>query len=327
MNINLYYGGRGVLDDPTLYVINKVEDVLHELNVKITRYNLYELKNSITTLPQTLKEADGIILATTVEWIGIGGYMQQFLDACWLYADKEKLSSLYMQPIVMATTYGEKEGMLTLLNAWELLGGLPCEGICGYVEDLLAFEMKEEHTKYIEKKAENLYRTISQKRVELPSSNQAVKRAVLRTNQIELTPQESEQLSKYVSDDRYVNQQKVDIEELTGIFSEKLKVEQTDGPFLRELRESFLAVPGFSASYQILIDGRKEPLYIEVDGDTLDCGYAEIADPDVMARLSETTLASILNGGSTFQKMFMTGDMTAKGNFKTLQMLDQIFPF
>ena len=27
MKINIYYGGRGLLDDPTLYVISKMEDV------------------------------------------------------------------------------------------------------------------------------------------------------------------------------------------------------------------------------------------------------------------------------------------------------------
>ena len=36
--------------------------------------------------------------------------MQQFLDACWLYGDKEKIKTTYMQPIVMSTTYGEREG-------------------------------------------------------------------------------------------------------------------------------------------------------------------------------------------------------------------------
>ena len=73
MKVNIYYGGRGLLDDPTLYVINKMEDVLRELRVSIERYNIFEYKNSISTLPQTLKEVDGIILATTVEWLGIGG--------------------------------------------------------------------------------------------------------------------------------------------------------------------------------------------------------------------------------------------------------------
>ena len=129
MKINIYYGGRGILDDPTLYVINKMQEVLHELNVNVERFNLYELKNGITTLPATLNDADGIILATTVEWYGIGGYMQQFLDACWLYGNKEKISQIYMCPVVMSTTYGEREGKLNLSVAWEILGGLPCSGI------------------------------------------------------------------------------------------------------------------------------------------------------------------------------------------------------
>ena len=110
MKINIYYGGRGLLDDPTLYVLNKMEEVLKELRVTVERINIYEHKNEIATLPQTMKDADGIILATTVEWLGIGGYMQQFLDACWLYGDKEKIKVTYMQPIVMSTTYGEREG-------------------------------------------------------------------------------------------------------------------------------------------------------------------------------------------------------------------------
>ena len=33
MKVNIYYGGRGLLDDPTLYVLNKMEEVLQELRV------------------------------------------------------------------------------------------------------------------------------------------------------------------------------------------------------------------------------------------------------------------------------------------------------
>ena len=91
MNINIYYGGRGLLDDPTLYVVGKMEDVLRELRVQVKRYNIFEHKNEIATLPQTFKDADGIILATTVEWLGIGGFMQQFLDACWLIRKRYRL--------------------------------------------------------------------------------------------------------------------------------------------------------------------------------------------------------------------------------------------
>ncbi|MCR5784830.1 MAG: SCP2 sterol-binding domain-containing protein [Eubacterium sp.] len=328
MKVNIYYGGRGVLDDPTLYVIEKIQSVLQELNVKVTRYNLYEMKNEITALPSTLKNADAIILATTIEWIGIGGYMQQFLDSCWLYGDKEKIGNLYMQPVVMSTTYGEKEGMLTLQNAWELLGGLPCEGVCGYVEDLLAFEMKNEYTKIIEKKAETLYRTISQKLLALPSSNQAVKKSVLRTNQMQLTPQESEQLSQYVSNDDYVKKQKEDIEELKGLFSELLKEEKSsEDEYIPLFTKAFKPQPNFEALYEFIIEGKSVPLILDVTEEALKCRYEKIDEPDVLAKLDRKTLNDILEGNQTFQKAFMTGDMTAKGNFRTLQMLDNIFEF
>ncbi len=95
-------------------LFKKMESVLIELRVEVHRYNIYEQKNAISMLPQTLKDVDGIILATTVEWLGIGGYMNQFLDACWLYGDKESISSIYMQPVVMSTTYGEREGAFDL---------------------------------------------------------------------------------------------------------------------------------------------------------------------------------------------------------------------
>ena len=329
MNINVYYGGRGLLDDPTLYVLNKMEEVLKELRVKVERYNIYEHKNEIATLPQTFKDADGIILATTVEWLGIGGYMQQFLDACWLYGDKEKISQMYMQPVVMSTTYGEREGELTLTNGWEILGGQPCPGLCGYVEDLMTFEVNEEFTLIIEKKAENMYRMISQKLKSLPTSNQAVKQSVLRTQQMSLTPQESEQLSKYVSDDTYVRQQKEDIEELTSMFKDMLGKSSSNEkePFVKEFENHFVAQIDFRARYLITIEGIKNPLYISIWDSKLEVRYGQMEDIDVYAKMSFDVMQAIVDGRMTFQRAFMTGEMTARGNFKTLRMLDQAFLF
>ena len=329
MKVNIYYGGRGLLDDPTLYVIDKMQEVLTELRVEVERYNIYEHKNSISTLPQTIKDADGIILATTVEWLGIGGYMQQFLDACWLYGDKEKISATYMQPIVMSTTYGEREGEITLANAWEILGGLHCSGLCGYVEELVSFEMNHDYTVIIEKKAENLYRTISQKLKSLPSSNQAVKQSILRTQQLELTPQESEQLSKYVADDVYVKKQKEDIEELSSMFKDMLgqSEENEEMAYLTELEAHFVPQDNFSATYLFMIDGEKKSLIIEINNDEIQVHYGQAEKIDVYAKLTSTVMDNIIQGRMSFQRAFMTGEMTAKGNFKTLKMLDQIFIF
>ena len=40
MKINIYYGGRGLIGDATLYVLNKMQEVLRELNVNMERYDL-----------------------------------------------------------------------------------------------------------------------------------------------------------------------------------------------------------------------------------------------------------------------------------------------
>lgn len=327
MKINIYYGGRGLLGDPTLYVINKMQEVLDELHVTVERFNLYELKNSITTLPQTLKTADGIILATTVEWYGIGGYMQQFLDSCWLYGDKEKIEKIYMCPVVMATTYGEREGKMNLATAWEILGGRPCSGICGYIADPVELEMNGDYTALIEKKAENLYRTIHQKVVSLPASNQAVKKMVSNTKNIDLTPQESEQLSQYVSDDVYVQQQKEDIQELTSLFKDMMGEESGGDEYVAGLKKAFQPRAGFRAVYKCNIEGKKKPLIISVDAADLQCRYGDEDNADVEMHLNQAILADIMDGRMSFQRAFMAGDMKMKGDFKILRALDQIFVF
>ncbi|MBQ9766318.1 MAG: SCP2 sterol-binding domain-containing protein [Lachnospiraceae bacterium] len=331
MNVNIYYGGRGLIDDPVLHVINKMQEVMEELRVNVTRYNLHEMKNSIATLPQTLKEADGVILATTVEWIGIGGYMQLFLDACWFYGDKTKISNIYMLPVVMSTTYGEREANLTLLNAWEMLGGKSCRGVYAYVEDVAAFEMNKDYNLIIEKNAEDLYRSISQNAKMLPTSNMAIKQNILK-NKVNYTPQESEQLSKYASDDIYVKKQKEDIEELADIYKSLLgnKKENELEEYVEQLKSAFVPQKDLKAIYLLDITDKSESIVIEVDNAKLNC-YATIngdaVSADITAKLSYATLESILRGSVSFQRTFMTGEMTAKGDFGTLRMLDTMFKF
>lgn len=316
------------MDDPTLYVINKMQEVLEELRVTVVRFNLFEMKNSIATLPQTLKDADGIILASTVEWHGIGGYMHQFLDACWLYGDKEKISQIYMCPVVMSTTYGEREGKLDLSVAWEILGGLPCSGICGYIADTVSLEMNKEYTMIIEKKAENMYRTVNQKTASLPASNQAIKQMISVTKTNDLTPQESEQLSQYVSDESYVQRQKEDIQELTSLFKGMLEQQEPEeAAFINDLKEHFKPEPGIRAVYRFRIDDRETSLIVEVDGPQINCYYGNVQKADVDIRISSITLTDIVLSRMTFQRAFMGGSMKAKGDFKLLRALDQIFIF
>ncbi len=330
MKIGIYYGGRGVVDDPTLFVLEKMEQVLEELNVETFRYNIYAHKQEISILSQTLNGLDGIILATTVEWNGIGGFMHEFLDACWFYGNKEEIATIYMQPVVMSTTYGEREGMMDLENAWEILGGLPCSGLCGYVEDMVEFRMNETYLDFIDKKAQDLYRTISRKLTGLPTSNQAVTRKVLRTQQISMTPQESEIASEIASDDNKVRQQKEDVRELSKMYQSLLSgapIDEGMNEFLADFRKHFHPQRDFEAGYQFAIQGKKEPLYIGIKENELVCEYADHVTADVHIQMDRDIMIEIVAGRKTFQRAFATGEMSARGNFMNIRMLDEIFPF
>ena len=332
MKINLYYGGRGLVDDPTNLVLNKMQAVLEELNVSVERFNLYELKGALTTLPQTLKSADGIVLATTLEWFGIGGYMQTFLDAIWLYGDKEKISQIYMCPVVMSTTYGEREAMLSLESAWEILGGLPCSGMCGYIKETSILEHTQEYQILIEKKAENIYRTINQKVRALPASNQAVKQTVAINQGMNLTPQESEQLSRYAANETYVQKQKADLKDLAALYGDKLgEQKRSDSDDLSEyaisLQRAFSPRPGAKGIFAIHVDGpRKQVIRLQI-GSSLQVTPHDGGRTDAELYLESKVLDAILSGNETFQRAFMTGDMKMKGDFSIFRILDEVFRF
>ena len=333
MKINIYYGGRGLIEDPTLYVIDKIVQVLEELRVTVNRYNMHEDKAGIAMLPNTLKDCDGVILASSVEWYGIGGLMQQFLDMCWLYGDKEKISSLYMMPIAIATAYGEQEAEMELKKAWGVLGGISINGLAAYVDSADVFESNSAYLALIEKKAEDLYRNINQKIIPLPTSNTAVKNNLIKKRGISYTPQESEQLSKFAADDGYVKKQKEDIEELAAIFKQMLG-DETPAEEEPEYQDDVIAAfyknyypeKDFKAKYIIIIADIRKNLVINID-ERLSCEYGEDGDADVKLKTTTEMLKNIFAGKMTFQKGFMSGEITAKGNFKTLRMLDQIFRF
>lgn len=330
MKINIYYGGRGVADDPTLFVIGQMEKVLQELNVQVERFNLYELRNAITTIPQTLKSVDGIILASSVEWYGIGGYMQSFLDACWLYGDKKKIAEIYMCPVVMSTTYGEREGKLTLSTAWEYLGGKPCSGLCGYIKDRDELAANQEYINIIDKKAESMYRTINQKLASFPASNQEIRQKVAIFKDENLTPQETERLSQYVADEEYVRTQKEDIQELTSYFQTMLHKDTVDTgeEFVSDFMSHFKPQAGVKASYKFSIEDKTQPLWIQVNQKTAEIAYRNGSENvDVEISVTREILNEIIAGRMTFQRAFMAGNMKMKGDFKVLRQLDQLFVF
>ncbi len=171
-------------------------------------------------------------------------------------------------------------------------------------------------------------RAISHKLEPRPSSNSTIRQTMIRTS-LELTPQESEQLSKYASDDIYVKQQKEDIEELASKFKEMLSKQGTvfDDEFISAFTSHFVPQKDFSATYQFIIDDNKTYIYIQIDKEDISCKYEQHDNADIVGKLSSNTLSNIIRGRISFQHAFMNGEMAAKGSFKNLRMLDQLFSF
>lgn len=327
MKINIYYGGRGLIGDPSLTVVKMMMSVFEELNVRVDKYDLFEHKNEMTKLPQTLKDADGVILASTVEWHGCGGYMASFLDACWLYGDKEKIEKLYMAPVVMSTTYGEKEGELDLINAWLSLGGITCAGISGYAPEASELENNKQYRKLIETTAENIYRAVNKHAYSLPTSNGVVRQVSYRTLNTSYTQQETEQLSEYASDDKYVEKQKEDIRELTDFFKGKLDGGQDENHIPELFQAHFHPQDHVDLKYKIVFKDGGKSLTIRVEDKDLVIGYGEAVYPDFELTMEKKVLGEITSGRKTFQGAFMEGAALTRGDFGNLRLLDRMFPF
>jgi putative sterol carrier protein len=154
---------------------------------------------------------------------------------------------------------------------------------------------------------------------------------VSSTKNVDLTPQESEQLSKYASDDEFVLQQKEDIQELTSLFRNMMYHDggEAGEEYISDFTTRFKPQAGFRAVYKINIENRKKPLYIEISGADCECSYSDRNGDkvDVEMSASQETMEEIIGGRMTFQRAFMTSKMRMKGDFKVLRTLDLLFDF
>ena len=241
-----------------------------------------------------------------------------------------------MFPLVTATAAGEKTAYQTLVQAWEILGGIPCEGICAYVEDYTEFETNPDYALLIEKKAESFYRSFSKKITVFPSSTNSICENVLQPKTMHLTPQESEQLSMYVSDTNYVQKQKEDIEELTSMFkgllgddaeeTETTPSDISEDPFASFLKEHFQAVTPLHVCYNLQFeDGRI--LSLEIDNEHLECRNKENPSANVQIKINHQTVKQLMNGEITMHNAFLSGAVSARGDFKQIRTFDTVFPF
>ena len=93
------------------------------------------------------------------------------------------------------------------------------------------------------------------------------------------------------------------------------------------MKRNFTPVQGFSGTYAIRFTDKDNMLIINVNEDKLNCYYGEEDNPDVLVTTDREKFRKIVNAQMTFQSAFMSGEITAKGNFNTLRMFDSAFRF
>ena len=135
---------------------------------------------------------------------------------------------------------------------------------------------------------------------------------------------------EYISDEKYVNKQKEDIKALAGFFKNKL--ESSSGGsviegYINAFKDNFNPKPGAQVGYKIVFTDSNKTLAIKIDGPSVEVKEGDVAYPGCTLSMSLDILGAITSGRKTFQGGFMDGSIVAKGDFKNLRTLDEIFPF
>ncbi len=344
----LVYGGSALSNDPSAVVAERVAGVLAELNVGVYRIDLYKNDYKMDQFFDVLAEADGLIMATTVEWFGIGGVLQTFLDKAYMSGQFKVFDGTYLFNIAISRHSYEREAMDHILRSWELLGGIEGVNLCASIASSADIETNNKLLLAIDKKAEDFYRVINQQRMPMPTSineNKVILRVPAQEGlpsgeQLEMPQvlgQEKKdepinnQISFINNYDAFIEKQQQDIHDIANLFKEKLATDVgTGGMKIPELFEHrFRADNGFGnhSITWIVTNDAKSNFVMTFRGSSLKCSKGQKKDADVVISSNLDTVTKVTEGKLTIQRAFMTGEIKAKGNFTLLYKLDNLFKF
>lgn len=322
-------GTTGFSDDPTIEVLNKISYVLTELETNIVKLDL----NKPYDIHEFLKElmtADGVILATTVNWIGIGGKLQTFLDDCYRYGRQEMFEDIYSMCVVISKQMNERDAYHHLIRSFEMLGGMEGESICASIKNVVEFETNKQLTDTVDKKAENFYRIIHRKPAPLPSSirlnktvHQVEETITVQSGDVPVEKQKSALIANY---DEFIEKQKEDIEALSFFYKKKTGAVAAENngeidKFITSYKGSDL-----NNSIQWLVDDDEgKDFYMTFNNGKLICDKGRVNNHQVQVHLNYDILRKISTGKLTIQRSFMTGLLKVQGDFSVMYQLDQLF--
>lgn len=344
----LVYGGSQLANDPTYVVVERISNVLTELNVTIKRIDLYKNSYNMNEFFEELSESDGVILASTVEWYGIGGLMQTFLDQAYMGNQFDIFEGTYLFGVVVSRQGFERDALNHMIKSWEILGGIEGVNLCASINSSADIETNKDLLFAIDKKAEDFYRFINQQRIAMPTSihenkvmikvpvsSEVDKGEQMYMNQV-MNPVKKEetydnQMSFISNYDEFIEQQQKDIEDIASLFKERMStktsVQNKTIPELFEYKYKPDKSFGDCKISWVVNDASNENFLLDFNGASLKAKQGKKMDADVVISSNYDVLKKITESKLTVQRAFMTGEIKAKGNFTLLYKLDQLFAF
>lgn len=340
MKILIIYGGNGLADDLSLAAVSRVHTVLNELEVSVKQFNLNY--NDITqNFLDELQSADGVVLATTVDWIGIGGRMQTFLDGCYFSGRREVFSGKYLMSVVLTKSSGDRDATNYLIKSWDMLGGVEGVNVCGKIDKFVELETNQQIISIIDRKTEDFYRVLNQKRDVLPTGTGYPMNAPLQTPNEGTISIINEVVGDYsnfnnqldpIEEDPFIAKQRQDIEELADFFKQKLSTDDispgTNGgnKYINILQQAFTCNTSFNCTYNIILtDKNNQDITLKIENGKMTGFIGNDPTAEVIINIDSNTFDRIISGKLTAQRGFLTGQLKAKGNFTLLYEFDNLF--
>lgn len=299
------------------YACGRAAEVFTELGLTVETWKLAETADE--EVLAALTQAAGVVIALTVEWYGIGSRLQRFLESCHAAKPKDILAEMPLLAIVFSRDCYEREAAAYLTQAWRLLGGWPELEITGVFAEVSDFSENRSALEVIEKKAEQFFRYGLNQSYQLPQSAAA--------GQIGQPPQAAAGMAAETPEAESVQREKANVKALSHKLQAKLeqKTRQTKQSLAELILQNY--VGGSEQEYRLQLMVKDKPaentfVLIKKTG-----VYAYAGEEEAVLTIfaEDEILRRCLVGELSFQKAFMTGQLSAKGELTLLYKLEDFF--
>lgn len=310
---------------------------------------------------QSIRESEGLILATSVSLFAPSALTQTFLEYFDAPENRDVLRDKHCFLLAVSGGYGEARALEYLVRAINSLGGYDSARL-GLTAAHLAEKQENENSSafsVIERAVEDYYRIVRQNRKLIIPKDYAAgtSPAVTALNErIQAEPKAKVALSDvYQKLDlgSFTEQQEQDIQEITELlakrytevgaeeqeFTESLRKTVTRKPVIKPraktCRQMTQSLPhyyqpqmagGLTATLQLNITG-SDPFECHLIIGDGECAYLEgpAENPDITILSDAAVWTDVIKGKQTAQKAFMIGRVKVRGNFVLLTKFEQLF--